>query len=72
MISIYFRHKTRVPHNVILAWHDAPEAPAVGDMILPYPEVQPDEWVVVSRSWFNGGTSVDVLVRDAEAVPDAD
>lgn len=65
-ISLYFKHETRSPNNVILAWHYMLAVPRVGDHIDgPF-----GEWEVTHVSW--RGTSdptsrfacVDLRVRD--------
>lgn len=71
MTSIYFRHETRSPNNVLMAWHDMFFVPRVGDHVDgPF-----GKWVVVTATW--RGTSddpsrfacVDILVRDRVVQP---
>jgi len=72
-VSLYFRHKTRSPNNVLVAWHFMPTVPRVGDRVTgPF-----GDWRVTDVQWKAGSDDscpfacIDIHVEDI-ACPDPD
>jgi hypothetical protein len=71
-VSLYFRHRTRQPNNVILGWHNMTVVPRIGDRLTG----PMGDWRVYGVTWNAqhqddcAFASIDVLVENWE-VPDA-